>query len=1044
VKPASQADTTQTTTQRMRKSRSTWWVSLSLSLGLSVGGLSVGLLAGCQTNRSMDAEQNATSLSDSSNANRPPAMSVLDIPPPPGFNAERMYSVVSQLTAQPPMSEDALRAQLTDPDFAKLSQPPRDHSEPSLEIQRAYAAGRWALREGQLFNARQLLEQALTLAPENPVILRTLGETFARSGDLEQAAQYLKQAAIYDPEDVKSLYLLGKTALGQQEWQQAAAFQLACLDRLGISPFSSEKQQESAQSLIARYHLAAALQWLGYTQSSADQLHIFLHADIELAHSSFASRELVLLMKKEQQHWLTLGDLYLQLDQVENAGHAFTNSNELGSNQLALLVRLAYIDLLTHQHEQAQQRVMQWFVDQPNDLQRMALVEYVAQQIPSKDQLLDQVGMLYRQTDRDPQVALLRARLLESADRNAWLIDHLIHRPEDANVALAYLESRRLPDSLAEQAYSVDVVTQIIDGLAPVITANPQQSLMYSRLLVKQIAPVTATSIDLLRQATEADALQRQSKPSTTSSIAEDWKIALWASTQSAKELPDGQISEAQSLLEPIVARYPDLLLARVTLAQHVLAQGDLEQAGKLLQAIDQASDAEAVMVKVRLLLASKQTEEAKALLDAGLKNNPSPDMVAQKAKLLYQAELYNEAAQVLWDGLNSFPQAERLYVMLFAYLDSDDAPDNALEQYQRLLQRAIRDIPDARITRFKVAEFHVVSRRFEQGLRILLPLIEQNPNDIRTVRLTLQAYLAQQKTDLASELIESIIESPEVSDSMLVLARDFYNEIDEEDKAVQVMLRLLDRQPPSTLRSLQRASLLSRLDRHEETASLLEPITDLQGQPALQRITLLWYAQFKLDQYDKALATLKQGLELDPRNPSFHYALSVIYQNTGEKELAEQSLLKTIELDPTNPYAANALAYQWANEGKNLDRALELSMMAVAAVPDSSALVDTLGWIYYKQGKFDQALELLERARQLPDGEYPVILDHLGDAQYQLNQVDRARRTWQQTFDLLSAQEWDSIDDELEGLPDRVQAKLDALDNNQPVPVAPLGNAPE
>ena len=75
-----------------------------------------------------------------------------------------------------------------------------------------------------------------------------------------------------------------------------------------------------------------------------------------------------------------------------------------------------------------------------------------------------------------------------------------------------------------------------------------------------------------------------------------------------------------------------------------------------------------------------------------------------------------------------------------------------------------------------------------------------------------------------------------------------------------------------------------------------------------------------------------------------------------------------------------NYLGYSWVDKGRNLDEALAMIKTAVDLRPNDGYIVDSLGWAYYRLGRYDEAVTQLERAVELqPDDS--VINDHLGDA---------------------------------------------------------------
>ena len=109
---------------------------------------------------------------------------------------------------------------------------------------------------------------------------------------------------------------------------------------------------------------------------------------------------------------------------------------------------------------------------------------------------------------------------------------------------------------------------------------------------------------------------------------------------------------------------------------------------------------------------------------------------------------------------------------------------------------------------------------------------------------------------------------------------------------------------------------------------------------------------------------------------------IGIAYQMLDNVKQSENYLRKAIRLSSTEelPDAYNALGYLYAEQGIKLDEAETLVRRALKSAPTSGAYLDSLGFIYFKQGKLDAAIESLEQAvRYLPDT--PEILSHLADA---------------------------------------------------------------
>lgn len=127
-------------------------------------------------------------------------------------------------------------------------------------------------------------------------------------------------------------------------------------------------------------------------------------------------------------------------------------------------------------------------------------------------------------------------------------------------------------------------------------------------------------------------------------------------------------------------------------------------------------------------------------------------------------------------------------------------------------------------------------------------------------------------------------------------------------------------------------------------------------------------------------------------------YVLSNICASQGKQEEAVEWLEQILDEFPEDSGALNDLGYLWADRGEHLHRALQMVQAAVASDPDSAAYRDSLGWAYYRLGRFDEAVRELEAAAEsTPDG---VILDHLGDAYAKAGRRSDALKTWTRAAD--------------------------------------------
>ena len=150
--------------------------------------------------------------------------------------------------------------------------------------------------------------------------------------------------------------------------------------------------------------------------------------------------------------------------------------------------------------------------------------------------------------------------------------------------------------------------------------------------------------------------------------------------------------------------------------------------------------------------------------------------------------------------------------------------------------------------------------------------------------------------------------------------------------------------------------------------------------------------------QYAKAADAYSRAIALD-NGAHFgdwvlYYQRGIAYERGGQWDKAQPDFLKALQLNPDQPQVLNYLGYTWVDKGENLDKALGMIEKAVKATPTDGYIVDSLGWAFYRLGRFDDAVKTLEQAVQFKPND-PQINDHLGDAYWRDGRKLEAHFQW-------------------------------------------------
>ena len=363
------------------------------------------------------------------------------------------------------------------------------------------------------------------------------------------------------------------------------------------------------------------------------------------------------------------------------------------------------------------------------------------------------------------------------------------------------------------------------------------------------------------------------------------------------------------------------------------------------------------VFARALLLQQANRNDEALALLEDHPHTDEAPPAILLHSRLVAEHDT-EEATEILYQGLQRFPDDTRLRLMLARTLVSEGNFADARTQYAKLA----RDNPNEPDLQLSLGLIELELGEASDAVIHLQNTLQLAPGN-NTARYHLgNAYLAADRPDDALLTWQSIDSGTELLTSRVQMSRLLL----EQDRiaALQAQLQQDRDQHPQHGLALFQIEIEALLPNHPELA----------------------------------IQQANTALQAYPNDSNLLYSRAMLHEMLGNPRGLEEDLGAIIAREPDNAMALNALGYTLADRNQRLDEALVLIKRAAALDPSDPAIQDSLGWVYYRLGDLDRAEALLRDAyAAYPDQE---VAAHLGEVLWRQGKEREARRVWREALE--------------------------------------------
>jgi tetratricopeptide (TPR) repeat protein len=635
--------------------------------------------------------------------------------------------------------------------------------------------------------------------------------------------------------------------------------------------------------------------------------------------------------------------------------------------------------------------------------------------------------------------------------------------PADSNRAAAYYNFAmgRLYALMAQAEGNQDEALKAIQYFKEALKADPKASDSYGELTDLYLA---------LNRSADAVALAQEALKQNPDNVAAHRMLGRVYFSQINKGA-QGQIDEhalrlAMQEFQKVTEKDPKDTDSWVTLGRLYAGTNDSSDAEKAYNtALALDPDNEEALTGLALVYGNNG-DNAKAIekLKAATEKNANPRSLMILAEAYRNQKDFKSAADAEKKALEMQPENERLAAALANDLYESEQYDEALAIYTELSTHN----PKETAYQLQMADIYGRKHDYAKAHEAIDKAKKIDPGDEDPRKAEIQLFEVEGKQDEAIAALKSLLDDT---------TKKIYSKDDQKTRAAWYErlgdLNFNAKHYPEAIEAYKQMSVLKdsgpivaahvirvyRTGPKDLPAALREADADLKkfpDEPAVvtehalvlsdmgkvddaakelrgllngprDRDTLLSLAQIyeqakRFDEAGKAVDDAEKLSASDEEKEAIYFMRGALLERQKKFDASEEAFRKALALNPDDPQSLNYLGYMLADRNVRLDEAYKMIQRAVDLVPNSGAYLDSLGWVYFRQGKLTDAERILIQAVDLT-GQDPTVHDHLGDVYMKLGKTQEAIAQWNASMKGFKEQSASEAD------PDEVSSVTSKLD---------------
>jgi len=539
-----------------------------------------------------------------------------------------------------------------------------------------------------------------------------------------------------------------------------------------------------------------------------------------------------------------------------------------------------------------------------------------------------------------------------------------------------------------ESSSLVTLKARLLSGVFLAATLSFGGAFALESAAVLPVAALSATGSYLAGKQAMADLRTEDAARYFRDAAAEDWSNPVIVERSFIAYAANGQISDSANVAKHLLELSAPNDLASLVIGTEAVKERRYAAAAKDLESVggDTFAGITGGILRAWALIGDGKSDEATKVLDEIGKGGLEDFLVFHRAVMADIEGKTTEALDLAKKAYEADPYVARIveaYTRMLGNAGRFDEAEAVIADFEKQgLDHPLIDAVKAKIDmkqRPGVFAADIQAGAAEMFHSVGVALAREGSADISAVFLRLGMYL-DPKADVIDLVYGQLLDGA-----------------DQHEAANTVYSGVPADSPMKPMAVVRVAENLDAMGNRDEALRQLGNIVATNPRD-LEALSVLGDMQRAAEKYADAAETYTKALAVAggdaPGDWRFYYVRGISYERNKEWDKAEVDFKRALELNPDQPQVLNYLGYSWVDQGVNLMPALDMIQKAVNASPNDGYIIDSLGWAYFRLGRFEEAVQQLELAVQLRSTD-PEINDHLGDAYWRAGRQLEAKFQW-------------------------------------------------